>query len=183
MRLLLARHGQTDWNVQGRWQGGADVPLNAEGRREAEALAAMLAGERLDAVYCGTLSRSLETAALVARVHGLVPHADPRLNEICLGEWEGLSADEIEAAYPAVYREWVERPGAACPPGGETLAQVRDRAIAAVEEVRAAYPSGTVCVVTHKTVIVVVRSHYLGLDVRDEMARMPANATYEVIEG
>ena len=180
--LVLVRHGQTDWNLEGRYQGRTDVALNAVGREQAERLAAELATSKIGAVYSSTLRRSLETAVAIARVHSLEVRPDPRLVEIDQGEWEGVLSTRIAERYPALYRRWCEDPRTARPPGGESIADVHDRVIPAVEEIVGRHPGETICLVTHKTAIVVIRTHYLGLDLREEMARMPRNASWERLE-
>lgn len=180
--LLLVRHGQTDWNLEGRYQGRTDVPLNAVGREQAERLAAELAAREIGAVYSSTLRRSLETAVAIARAHGLEVRPDPRLVEIDQGEWEGVLSTRIAERYPGPYRRWCEDPRTVRPPGGESIAEVHDRVISAVEEMVERHPGETLCLVTHKTAIVVIRTHYLGLDLREEMGRMPRNASWERLE-
>ena len=180
--LLFVRHGQTDWNLEGRWQGSSDVPLNASGLEQVEQAVAKLASFRIDAIYSSPLTRSLETARAIARRVGLGVIVDPRLAEISLGEWEGMQAGQIEEEYPELYRRWEDDPRGVRPPGGETIREVHDRAIAAVEEIAARHLGGRACVVTHKTVIVVVRCHYLGLSLPEEMRMMPPNAAYEIME-
>lgn len=182
MALLLVRHGETDWNLEGRYQGSADVPLNATGRRQAERVAERLTRERIDAVYSSPLQRALDTALAIARAQGLEVRTDPRLAEIALGEWEGMLASRIAERCPELHHRWTVDPRGMRPPGGETILEVHDRAVAAVEEMAARHPGGTVCVVTHKTAMVVIRSHYLGLDLPQEMGKMPPNGGWERLE-
>lgn len=181
-RLLLVRHGQTDWNLEGRWQGASEVPLNSTGWRQAEQVASELAGRRIDAIYSSPLSRSFDTAKLIARRHGLDVRVDHRLIEIDLGEWEGMLSGRIAEEYPELYRLWSEDPRLTRPPGGETIRQVHDRVIALVDGLVDSYPCGDLCLVTHKTAIVVIRCHYLGLNLPEEMGKMPPNAACEVVE-
>ncbi|MBI3763708.1 MAG: histidine phosphatase family protein, partial [Chloroflexi bacterium] len=99
-RLWLIRHGETDWNVEGRWQGQTDPPLNESGRAQAEALAAQLAGIRIEAIYSSDLQRAHTTARIIARGLGLPVRLDARWREIDQGEWEGLLVTEVAARYP-----------------------------------------------------------------------------------
>lgn len=181
-RLLLVRHGQTDWNLEGRYQGASEVPLNATGREQAERVAAELATVEIDAIYCSPLSRSLDTAWTIARRQGMEPRIDPRLREIDLGKWEGMLASRISEEYSELHRRWLEDPRSLRPPGGETIGEVHDRVISAVEEMVARHHGATLCVVTHKTAIVVIRCHFLGLDLPTEMGKMPPNAACESLE-
>ncbi len=130
MRLLkvwLVRHGETDWNREGRWQGHTDVPLNAEGRAQAEALAARLRGQRLAAIATSDLSRARETAQAVAQVHGL-PVLGPyrELRERGYGVFEGLTREQCEAQYPDLVRSGPPL-GLLEPPGSEPRKEVGAR--------------------------------------------------------
>jgi broad specificity phosphatase PhoE len=131
--LLLARHGETDWNAEGRLQGHTDRPLNEHGRRQAAALAARLARERIDAVVASDLARARETAEIVAERLGLRVTLDPDLRERDWGTWEGLTASERERVALA----------------SETGEQHRTRILAALERIAARHPDGRVLVVTH----------------------------------
>lgn len=95
-RLLLVRHGETQWNKEERFIGISDVPLNEEGRRQAEALSERLAGESIDIIYSSEMKRSVETAQIIAQVHGMRVVVEPRLREVSYGDWEGLTAGEVE---------------------------------------------------------------------------------------
>src|SRR6185437_15592133 len=107
--LLIARHGETDWNREGRWQGWADPPLNDTGRAQAKQLAGELRDTPFDAVYSSDLRRAFETAEILAAPHDIPVVADPGLREIDVGSWSGLTRAEIDARFPDGER-----------PGGET---------------------------------------------------------------
>ena len=106
--ILLARHGETDWNREGRFQGHADPPLNETGRAQAAELAAELEGVELAAVYSSPLRRAVETAAVVAAEHGLEPVAVDALREVDVGSWQGLTRAEIEARFPEQFARWLD---------------------------------------------------------------------------
>ena len=131
--LLLVRHGETDWNAEGRLQGHTDRPLNDYGRRQAQALAEELAGEHVDAIYASDLSRARETAEIVAARLGLPVVLDPDLREKDWGTWEGLTSEE---------RLTVEL-------AGESTEAHRARVMRAVERIVEAHAGGRVVVVTH----------------------------------
>src|SRR5215211_9126850 len=99
--ILLARHGETDWNREGRFQGHADPPLNRTGRAQAFDLSRALAAEKLAAMYSSPLRRALETAEIVAASHGLEPVTVDGLREVDVGSWSGLTRAEIEQRFPA----------------------------------------------------------------------------------
>jgi broad specificity phosphatase PhoE len=131
--LLLVRHGETDWNAEGRLQGHTDRPLNEYGRRQAKELADRLASERVDAIYASDLSRATETAEIVGERLGLAVVIDPALREKHWGTWEGLTGDERAAV------EFV----------GESTAAHRDRVMGAVRRIVERHPDQRVVVVTH----------------------------------
>ena len=139
--ILLARHGETDWNLESRVQGHTDRPLNATGVEQARVLAEQLATESLVAVYASDLVRAQHTAEIVARAHGLEVTVDPDLREKNFGSWEGLTDIEIEERFPdAVRGRWGD---------GESSEAVAARAVAAIDRIRALHPTGTVLVVSH----------------------------------
>lgn len=105
-RVLVARHGQTDWNRQGRYQGHGDPPLNEQGREQAAALAEELCGQGVTHVATSDLRRARETAAVLAARAGLEPHACPAFREVDLGTWEGLTEAEVTQRHPAQLRAW-----------------------------------------------------------------------------
>ena len=102
-RVLLIRHGQTDWNVDGRWQGTLPVGLNDVGRTQAQALATYLAGRQIGSIYSSDLPRAFDTAAAIGAMQGIVPQTDVRLQEFNLGVFQGLTREEIKDRYPI---EW-----------------------------------------------------------------------------
>ncbi len=123
-RLILVRHGVTDWNREGRWQGRLDPPLSDDGRIEARLLAARLATDRelrSAQILSSTLGRALETAEAVGDALGLPVEPEPRLMEIGAGEWEGRTHAELEATDADRYRAWRSQASDARPPGGEAL--------------------------------------------------------------
>jgi broad specificity phosphatase PhoE len=139
-RLVLWRHGQTRWNVEGRFQGQSDIPLDAEGEQQAERAARLLAALRPDAIFSSDLARALATAAPLARLTGLTVVPDKDLRERAGGAWEGLTDEEIRARYPAEHAAWR-------PPGGETTAAVGERAGAALDRIAGTLRRGSLAVV------------------------------------
>ncbi len=183
-RLLLIRHGETDWNVEGRYQGQADPPLNARGLAQAQALAKQLQaqGPHPTVVYASPLRRAWQTAILVAQAVHAPLKADPRLKEIHLGAWEGVLATEIARRWPALFQAWETAPWQTRPPGGETIAEVQRRVYAAVDDIVARHPHETVAIVAHRLPIALLKIRYQGYD-PSEVRRIPvANAQYEILE-
>ena len=145
--ILLARHGETDWNRQGRFQGHADPPLNATGHAQAAELAAELKDVELAAVYSSPLRRALETAQLVAAEHGLEPVAVDALREVDVGSWQGLTRPEIETRYPEQFARWLDYDQGW--EDGESYEEMGRRAVAALLEFAAAHEDERVLAVTH----------------------------------
>ncbi len=131
--LFLARHGETDWNLAGRWQGHTDIPLNARGRAQAVALAERLRSERIEVVATSDLSRARPTAEIVAGALGVpVALVDPDLREQRFGRFEGLTPGECEERYPDEWARYVADPHFG-PPGGESRAALLERVVRAVK--------------------------------------------------
>lgn len=152
-RVLLIRHGETDWNVQTRLQGHTDIPLNATGRWQAGRLRAALQGETLDAVYSSDLQRALHTAQAVAEATGAPLRPEPALRERGFGCFEGLTYAEVEARWPADARRWRLREPGFGPAGGENLIDFHARCIAAAARLAAAHPGGSIALVAHGGVL------------------------------
>ena len=163
VRLILARHGETTYNMQARYQGQTDLPLSNAGQQQAVRLASRLAQEEIHAIYASDLRRAWETAATVATSHGLPAHADVRLREMGFGEWEGLTYDEIQERYPQHLATWEADPLNIAPPGGETLTQVAARVQSFLDDITRAHQEQTVLLVAHGGPLRVLFCLALGL--------------------
>jgi len=162
-RLLIARHGQTIWNTQRRYQGQTDSPLDETGQRQAFDLGERLSKVKLSAIFASDLGRAWNTAAATAAHQDCPFIADPRLRELHYGEWQGMTYDEIRQGDPQRLAAWEADRMKASPPGGESLLQLAERVQAAIECIQKAYPEGTVLVVSHAGPIKVLLSQALGL--------------------
>jgi broad specificity phosphatase PhoE len=163
-RVLLLRHGRTEWNASGRFQGQLDSPLDVIGRAQATAAAVAVAPMRPDAIVSSDLSRTADTAAAVGAELGLQVSHDARLREINLGSWEGLTRAEARERYPEEYAAWQagsdERRG-----GGETYAEVGARASACIKEwLDRLGPASMLVAVTHGGTARATIGTLLGLD-------------------
>jgi broad specificity phosphatase PhoE len=145
--LLLARHGQSDWNAERRWQGHADRPLSERGRLQAEALAERLAEVELDAVYSSDLRRTRETATVIAERKGLEVLELPELREVDVGSWSGLTRDEARERFPEAYARWLD--GGPGWTDGETYEEMTARVLGAVWKIACSHADGRVLVVSH----------------------------------
>ena len=176
-RLYLVRHGATQLSAEDRFAGEAGVELSAEGRWQAALLGERLRRESLTAIYCSPLSRTRETATIIAGCCGLDLVSVDGLREISHGRWEGLTRAEVEERYAAEYAAWEEDPFTFAPQGGETGVAVLARALPAVRSIVTGHPGGRVLVVSHKATIRILLSSFLGFDARgyrDRLDQAPA---------
>jgi broad specificity phosphatase PhoE len=158
-RIVLVRHGETDWNARGVYQGWQDVPLGASGRVQAEELARWLAEIAIDAAYTSPLARARETAAIVLAGRGVVPLALPALRELSYGRAEGVAPDERRAAWPDLDARWADDPWEVALPDGESLDLLAARVLPAWERIVLAHPGETVLVSAHGHVNRVILLH------------------------
>lgn len=164
LRLILARHGQTDWNAQHRYQGETDVPLNKTGQQQAAALARCLTDTDIDAIYTSNLQRAANTARAIAEPHNQRVILEPRLREMSFGTWRGLTFDEIQERDADRLSTWLANPMQVAPPDGETLAQVTARVQSALDDTLHTHPQGIVLWVAHGGVLRVLISLAMGLE-------------------
>jgi probable phosphoglycerate mutase len=183
-RLALIRHGETEWNRSGRWQGHTDVPLSAAGRAQAARLARRLAKEgwRFDALYASDQSRAWETAVILGGALGLSPAAAQALREIDLGDWAGHSVEEIARAFPEAWGR-LEAGEDIARGGGETFARFQSRILNWLDPVSRRHAGQTAAIVTHGGVIRAILLHARGLPWK-ERHQIPSieNASLSVVE-
>ena len=161
-RILLVRHGETDWNATGRIQGHSDTPLNAAGHEQARRVARRLAREPVRALYSSDLARAFQTATAIGQTLGLPVVTSLRLRERQYGVWEGLTAAEIQARFPEQFAEWRARSTDFAPPQGETRSQLLTRALAELQAIARRHAREVVVVVTHGGFCYVLINHILG---------------------
>ena len=159
--LLLARHGETDWNRDHRWQGHTGPRLNEAGRSQAASLAARI--RRIDAVYSSDTERAYETAVILAERHGLTVQTDARLREVNFGLWEGLTRAEINTRFAGVFSRWLRGEGPP-PEGGESDKAMAERVLAALREIADRHRDERVLVVTSGGPIRAVEALLRGVD-------------------
>ena len=170
--ILIARHAETDWNREKRWQGLADLSLNERGREQARALAQGLEAVPYSAVYASDLRRACETALIVAERKGLAVTPMREFREIDYGSWTGLTSDEIKERFPAGYAQMRTRTGRGWE-GGETYDEMVARVLEAVRRIARAHAGDAVLVVSHSGPIRAVRAHALGLDFATDRSAAP----------
>ena len=163
-RLILVRHGQTEWNRAERFRGHADVPLNTAGLAQAEATARRIQGVwPVSAVYCSPLSRAARTAQAIAHPLELTEAPVQDLIDIDYGEWQGKTPEEVGSLWPDLLSAWYERPHTVHIPGGESLGEIRVRCRRAVGQVAERHPQECVVVVAHTVINRVILLEVLGL--------------------
>jgi probable phosphoglycerate mutase len=180
--LLLVRHGETAWNRERRWQGQHDLPLTETGEAQSRAIGDRLASIRLDAIYSSDLERARQTAAAVAARHALAIVFDPRLREVDVGSWMGLTSDEAGVRDPEGHARWLE--GGTGWSDGETYPAMAERVVGAVDEIASRYSGRErIVVVAHGGPIRALAAHAVGLagDGRTRLAAGP-NASLTTID-
>jgi broad specificity phosphatase PhoE len=151
--ILLVRHGESEWNAAGRWQGWADIPLSATGRLQAAEAAARLASLGITCVVASDLGRTIETASIIAGILDIEGvHSEPGLREFNVGDWSGLTRPEIESRWPGQLARWAAGELAQTP-GGEHRSHFLERIKAGVVNVAACHPDDTVLAISHGGVI------------------------------
>ncbi|KIP79163.1 MULTISPECIES: histidine phosphatase family protein [unclassified Stenotrophomonas] len=184
MRILLARHGETPWNAEGRYQGQIDIPLSPIGESQAQALGERLKSVDITRAVASPLSRAQRTAQLALGARADMLLTEPELQEIAHGEWEGLLASEIHEKDPSRLRAWREEPDTVLMPGGESLRLVLDRSWRGLT--RAAEGLGeddTLLVVAHDAVNRVILCRILGLPISRLWSFRQAPTTLNLLEG
>ena len=161
--ILLARHGETDWNRDRRFQGHADPPLNERGREQARELGRNLAHLAIAAVYTSPLRRARETAEIVAVATGAGLRVEPQLREVDVGDWTGLTVDDVRQRFPDEYARWRAHETHGWN-GGESYETLGERVLPAIHRIATVHPEATVVVVTHGGPIRAIAGVVAGLD-------------------
>ena len=175
-RMVFVRHGQTDWNIQGRWQGHSDIPLNDEGINQAEVVAEILRNEIIDHVYSSDLTRAVQTARSINQFHQKEIIQDPRLREQNLGRWEGIFHREISTIYPEEWERFLLDPENTQISGGESTGQLSDRIVSAITEIAKRHLDESVMIVAHGLALAVFFCFLEGIPIRDAYRKVPENA-------
>jgi broad specificity phosphatase PhoE len=178
--ILLARHGETDWNRDNRFQGHADPPLNATGRAQAANLSAALVDVPLAAVYSSPLRRAFETAEIAAAPHGLSPLPLDALREVDVGSWQGLTRSEIEARFPDQFARW--RDYGSGWEDGESYEEMGRRVIGALLELAATHEGEGILVVSHGGPVRAAYAFAAGITHDEARRREPVVANAFVAE-
>ena len=165
-RYYLVRHGQTTWNSDNRIQGHSDLPLSPAGEAQAKRLGALFAARHLSGIFTSHLKRSNQTAVHIAagNGHGVQPVIERDLAEMHLGEWEGLTPEEVDARFAGAYQQWRTRPSSVRIPGAEPIAAFHRRVREAMEKIVTGSGDGEYVIVSHGGVIAALLAEVLGAD-------------------
>ena len=166
MRLILVRHGESEWNRDGRIMGRADIPLTELGRRQAHAVVQALQGEQVQTVYCSPLKRALETGRMISDDQGCPLIPDPDLQELGRGNLEGMTRERAFMAYPDLQRTWPQVSGPTGLHGQESLGQLDLRVRRCLDRIRAKHSQETIVLVGHYFVNLMILLHFLRLELR-----------------
>ena len=165
-KIVFIRHGQTEWNITGRYQGQSDVPLSELGIEQAKKLAAQFPAPDITAIYSSTLTRAMTTAKCVADRFGLTVEPRKELREINFGDWEGLTYDEITGTWPEALTDFFQRPDRLVIPHGESFPIVQERALGCIRELCEKHKGETIAVTAHGAILRTLLAHALHMDLR-----------------
>ena len=166
-QVLVVRHGETDWNREGRWQGQGGPGLNDSGRAQAAQIAARLARSRIDAIYTSDLARARETAVIIGDVTGHAPVPERGLREVDNGDWRGLTRAQVRQRNPTGYARWLR--GESGWTGGETYDEMHARVIATLDQLLARHRRGRIVLVSHGGAVRAIAAHAAGLPGHDRV--------------
>lgn len=174
--IVVVRHGQTQWNAEGRWQGTMDSPLTTLGREQALLARSVVTRYAIDLAFSSPAGRARETARIILADTAFCAQVEPELRERHYGVYEGLTAREIEERYPGTrFRECGGSRETWAPPQGETMAQVRDRVRHYLLGLARRYPGRTILLVTHSGIVRAIDSLCLGRNFDELWHRVPKN--------
>jgi broad specificity phosphatase PhoE len=183
LRVYFVRHGETDWNVEGRLQGLTDTPLNAKGLAQANLLAERLAEEKdIIALYTSPLRRAYRTGEIIGGRLDLKPMTDARLVERDMGSVEGLTSAEIEARFPDIYLAWKAGERRLPFPGEETREEFQRRLRGFLQDVQACHTEHKVAVITHGGAMGMIMATVMHLDLERRFPFWFDNASFSIVE-
>ncbi len=165
-KVIYVRHGETAWNIDGKYQGQTDVELSEKGKAQAEKLAKDFPVSHIKAIYASDLKRAAVTAEFIARQLNVPVHLTPNLRELNFGKWEGLTYDQIVTEWPEAIHTFFDRPDQLSIPEGETFQVLQQRAMREIREICRENPGETVCVVAHGAILRTILASALHMNLR-----------------
>ncbi len=179
--IHLIRHGQTDWNIKGLYQGQLDIPLNQTGIQQAKQVALSISGKKFDAIYASDLTRTKQTAEIIVQELNLFVHTDFRLREIFHGEWEGQYYEEIKRSQLEKLISIRTNPFDDRPPGGESIGEVAERMIDCLDEINQNHPNQDIIIVSHGMAIATILCIVQGIHLDQATTFIPGNSIINTI--
>jgi len=180
-KLILVRHGQTEWNSSGRYQGQSDVPLSERGKQQAALLRDHFPVTQVDAIYSSDLCRARVTAETIAARFGLPVHLEPAFREISFGDWEGLTYEQIVGGWPEGMANFQKHPDIMQIPHGETFAEVQQRGMARLRELLTQHAGGTFVVTCHGAILRTILCTFLGMPLANVWRLRQFNTAVDIV--
>lgn len=182
VKILLIRHGETEWNEGRRYQGQVDIPLSQRGQWQADCLASRLAAIKIEAIYSSDLARARDTAYAIASRHNLELQLTTELRELNFGQWEGKTFEQIKTEFPPYAQQWLRDPAQVKIPGGESFTQLLDRSLNWVKMAIQQHPDQTLALVAHGGTLRVMLCGLLGLPLERMWVLRMDNASLSMVE-
>jgi probable phosphoglycerate mutase len=181
-KVILVRHGETDWCREKRLRGEMDIPLNSDGKDEAQKIADKLAKMKINAVYSSEAACSFSTASEIASQQKLKPRKVSELNELNLGLWQGLLLKDVKRRYKKQYGAWKSSPVSVHPPGGESTKEAYDRAVSAMQKLIDRHKEENICIVSGSTTLSMIKGHLKNMNLEKMWQSIPPKMWWEVLE-
>ncbi|SDK48484.1 histidine phosphatase family protein [Natronincola ferrireducens] len=181
-KLYVVRHGETNWNLEGRTQGIKDSQLTDDGLLQAQLLAKRLIEEKIEVIYSSCLLRAKSTAEIISKILKLPYYCDKNLNEMNFGQWEGLTNEQILKLYPSELKTWRNYPHETCIPSGEKLISVQRRIVEFVENVLKNTKEKNILIISHSTIIKLLLLNVLNMDICNYYRLKQENCCINIIE-
>lgn len=181
-KMIFVRHGETEWNQIGKYQGQTDIPLNSIGLMQAEKTAERLANESIQAIYSSDLARALQTAQIIADKHNLSVNPSKGLREFNFGIWEGKTYQEINRENPELLKLWMEEPENLRIPEAETFPELNKRGMLVINELLLKHSEETILVVTHGGLLSTIFCSILGIELNNIRKFKQQNSAISIID-
>ena len=181
-KLILVRHGETDWNKQNRVQGTLDIPLNNTGKEEAQRISGELSKFKIDTICSRSASCGFSTACEIAIPHKLKVRKMDEFNELNHGVWQGLLLKHVKKRYKKQYNMWKASPSSCRPPKGESIRDASDRAVSAIRKIIDKHEGKNICIVSHDMILSIIKCYFKNAALEKMREFVSGKASWEEIE-
>lgn len=181
-KFFIVRHGETEWNMQGRTQGHGDSKLTEKGRYQADKLGRRLLKFNIDCIYSSDLGRTIETSSILSSILNKEVEYTEGLREINFGKWEGMTIQEIKDKYNDIYTIWRNEPHNALIPDAENLIQLKERVLKTINDINKKHENSNIILVSHSMVIKVLLLSLLGSDLSNLYRIRQDNTALNIVE-